>query len=43
MAEPAPRRRMTVAEFLAYDDRRLAGSCPAYVGGGVWLAETDDT
>lgn len=78
MAEPAPRRRMTVAEFLAYDDgtdtryelvggemiamnppaephvrimsnlfrvldRRLADPCRAYVGGGVWLSETDDT
>ena len=43
MLDLAPAQQRTVAEFLAYDDRRLAGSCPAYVGGGVWLAETDDT
>ena len=78
MAEPATQRRMTVAEFLAYDDgtdtryelvggemvamnppaethvrimanmframdRRLAEPCRVYVGGGVWIAENDDT
>ena len=78
MAEPATQRRMTVAEFLGFDDgtdtryelvggemvamnppaepqvrimanmfrvldRGLADPCRAYVGGGVWLSETDDT
>jgi Uma2 family endonuclease len=78
MAEPAPKRGMTVGEFLAYDDgtdtryelvggemvamnppaeahvrimanlfraldRRLADPCRVYAGGGVWIAETDDT
>lgn len=78
MAEPAPKRGMTVGEFLAYDDGtdtryelvggemvamnppaephvritanlfraldgRLPPPCRAYFGGGVWIAETDDT
>ena len=78
MAEPAPQRRMTVAEFLAYDDgtdtryelvggemvamnppadahvriamnvydslaRQLRRPCRAYMSGGVWRAEDDDT
>ena len=78
MAEPATQRRMTVAEFLGFDDgtdtryelvggemvamnppaepqvrimanmfrvldRGLADPCRIYVGGGVWIAETDDT
>ena len=78
MAEPAPKRRMTVGEFLAYDDgtdtryeliggemvamnppaephvriamnvydsvaRQLRRPCRAYMGGGVWRSEDDDT
>ena len=78
MAEPAPKRRMTVGEFLAYDDgtdtryeliggemvamnppaephvriamnvydsvaRQLRRPCRAYMGGGVWRNEDDDT